>query len=312
MSVVKPFRTIPESTRAPQIRVTKYDIFVAALTTTSMFAVIALFALVVIWLSNLIPRPPKPKMEMLPQVMLDGDGGWEDGTPNATPNVESPEDPSLDPSLATEATNDVTELQAVTEQVMQFTEGAAAIVAPNDYTGVRNTGTPGSAEGTGGRPLGRGGPGRGGEKREQRWSVEFADKGDLNSYAAQLDFFGIELGAMFQAEGRLVYLSNMSKEPPTTREILASAGDSERRLFMNWAEGSEERRQADVELFQKAGIDATEAIIMHFYPAETELLLATIEQEFAGRPSSEIRRTTFRVRRAGNGFEFFVASQKLK
>lgn len=312
MSSVKPSRSARQSTRVAQFKVTKYDVFVSALSTTSMFAVLALFAVVVIWLSNLIPRPSKQKIEMLPQVMLAGDGGWEDGTPNATPNVESPEDASLDPSLATEATSDVTELQAVTEQVMQFTEGAAAMVAPNDYTGVRNTGTPGSAEGTGGRPLGRGGPGRGGEKREQRWSVEFADKGDLQSYAAQLDFFGIELGAMFKAEGRLVYLSNMSKNPPTTREILSSAGDSESRLFMNWAEGSEERRQADVELFQKAGIDATEAVIMHFYPNATELMLATIEQEFAGRPSAEIRRTTFSVRRVGNVFEFFVASQKLK
>ncbi len=313
MSVVKPSRNARKTARAPQIRVTKYDNFVAALTTTSVFAIIALFALVVIWLANLIPRPSKQKIEMLPQVMTSGDGGWEDGTPNATPNVESPEDASLDPSLATEATNsDVTELQAVSEQVMQFTEGAAAVVAPNDYTGTRNTGTPGSAEGTGGRPLGRGGPGRGGEKREQRWSVEFADKGDLKSYAAQLDYFGIELGALFKSEGRLVYLSNMSMTPPTTREILSSAGDSESRLFMNWADGSEERRQADVELFQKAGIDATEAVIMHFYPPETELKLATIEQEFGGRASAEIRRTSFRVRAVGNTYEFFVASQKLK
>ena len=312
MSIVKSSRTAARKVRAPQIKVTKYDIFVAAFTTTSMFTALTLLGLVGIWLSNLIPKPSRQQIEMLPMVMLAGDGGWEDGIENATPNVDSPEEPSLDPSLATEATSDVTELQAVTEQVMEFSENAAAIVAPNDYTGVRNTGIPGSAEGTGGRPLGRGGPGRGGEKREQRWFIVFADKGDLKSYAAQLDFFGIELGAKFETEGRLVYLSNMSQEPPTMRQILSSAGDSEKRLFMNWADGSEERRQADVELFQKAGIDASLAPIMHFYPAATELRLATIEQEYGGRTSAQIRRTNFSVRRAGNGFEFFVESQLLR
>ena len=312
MSTVKPSRIAARRTRAPQIKVTKYDIFVSAFTTSAMFTAMALLALVGIWLSNLIPTPSRQQIEMLPMVMLAGDGGWEDGTPNATPNVDSPEEPSLDPSLATEATSDVTELQAVTEQVMEFSENAAAIVAPNEFTGVRNTGIPGSAEGTGGRPLGRGGPGHGGEKREQRWFVEFADKGDLKSYAAQLDFFGIELGAKFETEGRLVYLSNMSRDIPTTRQILSSAGESEKRLYMNWADGSEERRQADVELFQKAGIDASQSGIMHFYTAEIELRLATIEQEFGGRPSAEIRQTYFRVRKAGNGYEFFVQSQKLK
>ena len=34
-----------------------------------------------------------------------GDGGYEDGDPNATPNVESPEDASDDPSLANEETD---------------------------------------------------------------------------------------------------------------------------------------------------------------------------------------------------------------
>ncbi len=298
-------------TRTPQIRVTKYDTVVAAFTTTALFASISLLALVGIWWMNRIPKPSQQHIEMLPMVMMEGDGGWEDGVENATPNVDSPEEPSLDPSLATEATSDVTELQAATEQVMEFSEGASAIVAPNDFTGVRNTGIPGSAEGTGGRPLGRGGPGRGGERRkEQRWVVEFSEKGDLKSYAAQLDFFKIELGALYQAEHRLVYMSNISQAQPTTREV--QTGDSEKRLFMSWQDGSEERKAADVELFQKAGIDASTAVIMHFYPPETEQLLAQIELAYGGFKSEQIRRTSFRVRRAGPGYEFFVESQTLR
>lgn len=293
--------------RSPHIKLTKYDVAVSALSTSALCAVLALIVMIFIWLSNLLPTPQKKQVIMLPP----GDGGYEDGEPNATPNVESPEDVSFDPSLANEET-DVTELEEIVEQFVDVAENAAAVVAPNEFTGSKHTGSPGSAEGNGGRPLGTGGGGRGGAKREQRWIVEFADKGDLESYAAQLDFFGIELGAMFQVDGRLVYMSNMSAEKPTTREIKEGVAGSEQRLFMNWADGSEDRRQADVELFQKAGMDVLAAGILHFYTSETETLMATIEQEFGGHTAAEIRKTYFRVRKAGNGYEFFVHKQLLK
>ena len=131
-------------------------------------------------------------------------------------------------------------------------------------------------------------------------------------HRCRIDFFGIELGAKFDEEGRLVYLSNMSQDKPATREIRSSAGAEEKRLFMNWQDGSEERRQADVELFQKAGIDASQANIMHFYLSETEQTMATIEQEYGGRTAAEIRRTFFRVRKVGADYEFYVQSQLLK
>jgi hypothetical protein len=293
--------------RPPHIKVTRYDVVISALSTSALFAVLTLIVMVCIWLANMLPSPQKKQVIMLPP----GDGGYEDGDPNATPNVESPEDAAEDPSVANEET-DVTELEEVVEQIIDVAEDASAVVAPNEFTDSKNSGVAGSADGTGGKPLGTGGGGRGGAKREQRWIVEFADKGDLKSYAAQLDSFGIELGAMFQASGRLVYMSNMSADPPVTREIKQDAADGESRLFMNWADGSEERRQADVELFQKAGIDASAAVILHFYSPETESLMASIEQEFGNRTVSEIRKTFFRVRRTGTGYEFYVQKQLLK
>lgn len=303
----KPGTRTTRPVRSPHIKLTKYDITISALSTMALFAVLTLIATIFIWLANLLPTTEKKQVIMLPP----GDGGFEDGDPNSTPNVESPEDASDDPSLANEE-SDVTELEEAIDQVLEVSEIAAAVVVPNENTGSKNTGSPGSADGTGGRPLGSGGPGRGGAKREQRWIVEFADKGDLRSYAAQLDFFGIELAAMFRAEGRLVYMNNMSADRPTTREIREGAAGAEQRLFMNWAEGSEDRRQADVELFQKAAIDASAADVMHYYTSETETLMATIEQEFGGHTAAEIRKTYFRVRRAGNGFEFYVQKQLLK
>ena len=292
-------------TVAPHIKLTKYDVAVSILMTTATCAGLAFMVMLFIWLSNMLPSPVSKQVTMLPA----GDGGWEDGDPNATPNVDSPEDASLDPSMANEET-DVTQLEEVTEQVLEVADNAATMVAPNENTDQNTSGIPGSAEGTGGRPLGSGGPGRGGAKREQRWFVEFGDKGDLKSYATQLDFFGIELGAMFQDEGRLVYLSNLSQDAPTTREV--KTGDSEKRLFMSWQDGSEQRRAADLELFQKAMIDASPAVVMHFYPAATEEMLATKEFEYGNKAATEIRRTYFQVKKAGTGYEFVVTRQQLR
>lgn len=313
--------------RTVVLRTTAYEITVGVLATASFVSCLAFCFILGQWIIQRKPAPPTPAVvSMLPSVMLDGDGGWEDGILNASPNVDSPEDPSLDPSLALEATDDVTELMGIAEQITGFSDDAAIIASasaafsedgvlsgsamPNEFTGTRNSGTPGSAEGTGGRPLGRGGPGRGGQKREQRWIIEFAEKGDLDSYAAQLDYFGIELGAKFTDDERLVYLKDLSRQSPVVREVKAAEANKDRRLFMTWVDGSEERRAADLKLFEKAGVDASQAQILHFYTQETELHLAAIEQQYRGATAGQIRQTVFGVRRVTAGFEFFVVSQR--
>lgn len=288
---------------APHIKVTRYDMAVSTLLTSVTCAGLAFVVMLCIWLSNLITPPIDRKV-----TMEAGDGGYEDGDPDASPDVESPEDEVADPSVTNEEV-DVTQLEEVVEQVVDVADNAAAVVVPNEFTENQNSGIPGSADGKGGRPLGSGGPGRGGAKREQRWLVEFAEQGNLETYAEQLDFFKIELGALFP-DGRLVYLNNLSQAVPTSREIAAT--DNEKRLYMSWQEGSEERRKADIELFLKAKMDVTQAQIMHFYPAETEELLASLELAYGNRTAMEIRRTYFQVKRAGGGFEFVVARQLLK
>lgn len=291
-----------EPARAPHLKLTRYDITTAALLASIGMLGSALVILIAIWVASMLPT-----QVLLEPMMTAGDGGWEDGTENATPDVESPEDPSTDPSVADDQ-SDVTELMEIVDPVVEVTDSAAQIVEPTAYMSERNTGNPGSATGTGGRPLGSGGPGRGGAKREQRWFVQFADKGNLKSYAEQLDFFGIELGVMFPAENRLVYMKDISSDRPTTREV--RTGEGEKRLFMNWEGG--DRKEADAELFQKAGIDASAGTVLHFYPDALEQQLARLELAYANRPSNQIRRTYFEVRRRDGGFEFVVTSQKLK
>lgn len=286
--------------RIPVMSETTYDMATSAQIALAVGLTAIAGLLIAIWLSNLLPE-----VEVLPVVMTAGDGGYEDGDPNETLDVESIEDPSDDPSLSND--QNMTQLEQITEQVITLSENASQLTQPNEYTDSSAGGNPGSAEGSGGRPLGTGGGGKGGTKREQRWLVQFADKGDLKSYAKQLDFFKIELGCAFP-DGRIYYLKNMSTSP-TLREARLNSQDQ--RLFMNWQGG--DRVQADIELLTKAGVpDPASGSVLHFYDPATEQMMAQIEMAYANKPIEQIRRTYFEVRRQGGGYEFFVANQKLR
>ena len=294
--------------RTPHIKLTKYDVTVSALSTAVIFAVLTLSVMICLWFSKFAPMTIGPQSPLIQAV---GEG-FEPDAPISAQDVESPEDANHDSSIANEETS-VTELEEMVEQPVEVSENAATIVAPDAISYKQSSNSAGSADGTGTSRLGWGEDRvHGGPKPEHRWIVEFADKGDLKNYAAQLEFFGIELAAVFPTEGRLVYLNNMNAEIPTTHEIDAHTARRERRLFLRWSEGSEGRREADVELFQKANIDASSADILHFYTSETETQMSRIEQEFGGHMPGEIRRTYFRVRKAENGYEFFVQKQLLK
>ena len=87
-----------------------------------------------------------------------------------------------------------------------------------------------------------------------------------------------------------------------------TSGADEKRLYFTWRGGL--RKAGDLDLFQKAGVNATNAVmILHFYPPKTENVLANIEQNYKNRKAIEIKRTYFVVRRAKDGYEFAVSSQ---
>ena len=135
--------------------------------------------------------------------------------------------------------------------------------------------------------------------------MKFADRVTLEEYAAQLDFFGIEMGALMP-DGKLILVSKLSEARPTTKTV--TSGADEKRLYFTWRGGL--RKAGDLEIFQKAGVNASNAVmILHFYPPVTENVLANIEIQYKNRKPIEIKRTYFVVRRAKDGYEFAVSSQ---
>ena len=281
----------------PVMKVTKYDLVTATLIAMVVGLVVGVAALIVIWLTN---RIPSDGVEV-PVEILEMPGGSPDGAPDETLLVESPDPETDDPSVADEVSEEQ-ELMEMLDNVMEVSDQATQVAQEQFETASKNSGKPGSASGTGRRPLGMGN-GKSGFPREQRWFTRFADKGSLDSYARQLDFFKIELGALMP-DGTLTYMTNMSTTPKTKK---TTSGKNESRLYMNWQGG--DRRKADLELFQKIKLDANDGMILHFYPKPVEQMLLKLERDYAGRPIKEIRRTYFFVRSAGTGYEFAVERQ---
>lgn len=150
---------------------------------------------------------------------------------------------------------------------------------------------------------GGGGNGEPGIPREQRWEVLFLEGSTMESYSRQLDFFKIELGAI-SGTNDVFYAWNLSAPSPSTR---TNPGAKENRLYMTWRQGG--LKAADRELMRRAGLRDNKRIIVQFYPPDLENQLAALEQAYRGLKASQIRKTRFAVRAAGEGFEFFVKDQ---
>jgi len=138
--------------------------------------------------------------------------------------------------------------------------------------------------------------------RGQRWYVRYGATESIEDYARQLAGLGIELGAVMP-DRTLVYLV----APDTDSALVRRSTESDDRLRFVW--GNDDRAAVDRQLFARAGIDVSQATIVHFYSAETEATMAQLEKVYANRPVKEIRRTYFRIVEMANGPAFEIARQ---
>lgn len=284
--------------KQPVVRVTRYDLVSSFLIAIVLTLVCAVFVLTMLWATIRVTPPKKPVTVEIVELP----GGVEDGSLTETLRLDSPEAINEEATIAEAAPDD-----AVSEETLDnITEVAAEATGFTDKQfrlDNRSAGIVGSAVGTGRRGRGKG-PGKAGMPREQRWFVSFADRQTIEEYARQLEYFGVELGALSDS-GELVYLSNLTAPTPQTRR--STSGKDEKRLYMIWQGGN--RRQADIELFKRAGVDVARSQIFQFYSPETEQKLATLELEFRNRPVTQIRRTYFTVIQTGRDYRFEVTQQ---
>jgi hypothetical protein len=139
--------------------------------------------------------------------------------------------------------------------------------------------------------------------RWERWEVRY-EVSSLKSYARQLDFFGIELGAVGKIP-LVDYASHFTDATPVTRSDI---GSNEERLYFSWRSGR--LKAMDAKLLDRAGVTVAGRTLLQFYPEKIESLLAQIEAEHAeGGRVDKLQKTIFGGRRAGAGFEFYIIDQ---
>lgn len=290
----------PRPRREPVMTVTQYDKSSAVMLCAVAGLIGVTILLIAVWLTNRLPPEPEP----VPIEIVEMEGGFEDGEPDEQMDLESPDEEIPDPSIA-ETQDDQSQIEEMLEQIVELSDNASQQVeVVINADAAHSTGKKGSSKGSGKRPLGIGG-GRGGVPSEQRWFVKF-DDGALDVYAKQLDYFKIELGAFFPPPAKkIVYLSNLTNDKPTVREVKTGADN---RLHMTHQGGG--RQKADKALFAKAGVNVDgAAMLLHFYPKDSEQKLIGSELAYRNKKASEIRRSYFKVTPAAGGYKFTVTSQ---
>ncbi len=294
-----PLRDARSSSRPlPIMRVTPFDRVSSFLLAAVLASIVTVIGVLCWWYA----LRPANVITLVPLEPIAG-GGFEDGSLNDTLRVESPEAPNPHAASAVDQADQPRTdeaLAAVVELSDRAAEQAQQLLAQEE-TG---SGTPGSIRGTG-RPLGEGPGPDAGTPRENRWFVKFADDESLQEYARQLDWFAIELGVFYPERSVIAYVSQLAQAVPSRR--LVTTASAETRLFMTWVGG--QRQAADRALLQKAGLDPAGGIVLQFYPAETEALLAEAERSYAHRAERDIRRTYFVIVPRGDGYAFAVTRQ---
>jgi len=204
----------------------------------------------------------------------------------------------------------VDELEDLVEPQLQDALAAVTDAISSQAAALDALDAPTSGRGRGAGDSRQPGPGGTGEDiipRWQRWEIRFSSA-SLETYARQLDHFGIELAAIGGGKPVIDYARNLARAVPEHRTGAASAED---RLYMTWQGG--ELQQADRELLQRAKISLAGRLLVQFYPPNVEQQLATLEKLYAGtRDLKEIGKTIFGVRSAGAGYEFYVMEQQLR
>ena len=273
----------------PVMKVTRYD----RVSSFMIALVLGMILVVSVIIAYYLEIRKSDTIELIPIEMIDMGGGDPDGQPDETLHVESPEDINPNASPVDEAIEEeeLTEtLENVVELADRATKQVERVTANTDASG-----TPGSAVGTGARPLGEGPGSGGGVSPWVRWVIRF-NESSTTEYAKQLNHFGIELAVYNPASNKLTYLSGKTTN-----------GFKDERIYFQWAGGARER--IDRQLFQQKGINTSGGKIYHFYPNKTVQLLATVERDYRNRNAKEIRRTYYSVVKQGSGYTFLVTKQ---
>lgn len=269
------------------LRVTAFDRAVSMLLALLILLGLCVVGLFVIWLTG---RGQSAQTAVPVVLQPIGEGGMPSGS-DLEINTENPgQQEELEQPLLRDALASVSDI-------------VAARLADLDNPLISD---PDSVEASGAKGAPVRGQGTGGNGIRRRWEIFFDRGHTIETYARQLDFFGIELGILLPGN-QVQYVSGFSQPRPRVR---VGPADAEKRFYLTWQRG--DLQQADRELLARAGIDPGNRLILKFLPPEVEAKLAALERAYASGRADQISSTRFGIRREGNGFAFYVISQQYR
>jgi len=278
-----------------RLRISRFDVV------TSFFMALILFIgtftlmLFIIWLTTRWTFPAKPIVAPIerPEGTENPEGFERDFEPPGAEEVEELMEPTLQDTI-----------EAVTDAVSNV--AAALVTADTQQTAT----TQGTGRGDSRRP-GKEGEGDDVVPRYERWQLNFTAR-DERSYARQLDYYGIELGAIGGSIQGVDVAKNLSGNKQTYR-ITDTA--SEKRLYFMFNRPSP-LQQYDMSLLSQASIPLSGRQTLKFIPKELENQLYQLEMQYAqekGYPSvTQIAKTVFESKADGSDYEFEVVSQRYR
>ena len=279
--------TLPSDHAEYRLQVSRYDRVSSMMLALVILLGVVVLALLIIWLTSQIFLFQAAKPVEYTE-LGDSDSALGGGSDLETP----PEELGLESDLETPMVAEM--LTAIASAVGT----KAAMLDDPRFTGMSQSGGHGDGR------LG-GGPGTG-TGISRQWEVRFAEGNTLDSYAKQLDYFGIELGVLMPGN-KVIYAYHLSRARPETR---TGPADAEKRYYLTWRGG--DLQQADRDLLGRTGTPTKGRLILKFLPPEVEARLLALERTRAGIDADNVRKTVFGVRAEGSGYIFRVLQQSLR
>lgn len=272
-----------------KLRTSKFDVVSAFLMSLLWFIGTFVLMLFLVWLTTKISfgPPPFPPIVENPAGRGDNAEGFErDFDPPGEDEIVELNEPTMQETLT-----------AVTDAV-------------SSVAAVQNTGTSNSKGDS--RPPGPEGEGEDIIPRHERWELRFSAK-NVAGYAAQLDYYNIELGVLGGGVQGVDYAKGLAGSPKTRK----GQSDDEKRLYFMWVDRSSPLYQFDRQLLQKAGVNiGAGRELLKFVEPELENMLAHVELEYAKKKGhesvTEIQKTIFESQASGGGYGFVVLDQRYR
>jgi hypothetical protein len=278
------------------LRTSKFDIVSSFFLALMLFIGVFFVFLFFIWLTSRLSFPPKALAPIVENAAGRGDNaeGFErDFEPPGAEEVEELMEPTLQDTIA-----------AVTDAISSV---AATLDTMDTNASASTTGT-GSGDS---RPPGPEGEGEDIVPRFERWQLEFSAK-DMKSYASQLDYYKIELGAIGGGVTGVDYASNLSGSPKARRE---PDGEKEKRIYFMFTTASP-LQKFDQQLLQQAGVKVAGRIQVKFISDDLQNQLAHVELAYAKTKGhttiNTVAKTVFESKPTSGGYAFEVIEQRYR